>query len=104
MFKKINIGNKIEDFFELLRIFRIVFEVKGEDPDSAQLLKLINKPDFLVFVINDQERVIGGLTIYIFDSYYGKKPQAYIYDVGISPQFQGKGYGKKLISEVFDYC
>lgn len=66
--------------------------------------KLLYNPDFMVFIVTVKNKVVGGLTIYVLNSYYSLKPIAYIYDVGITPTFQGQGMGKALISEVCNYC
>jgi aminoglycoside 3-N-acetyltransferase I len=58
----------------------------------------------MAFVVKVNNKVVGGLTIYVLHGYYGTKPIAYIYDVGIAPEFQGKGFGKALIAQVCDFC
>lgn len=47
---------------------------------------------------------MGGLTVYILDQYYSKKPLAYIYDLAVLKEFQRKGIGKQLIKHVVEYC
>jgi aminoglycoside 3-N-acetyltransferase I len=93
------------DFADLIQIFALVFEQDDiAIPRKAYLTKLLDKPDFLVIVAKDEGKVIGGLTIHILHSYYAEKPVAYIYDVGVAPQYQRKGIGKMLISYLIDYC
>lgn len=94
----------IEDFKNLIEIFREVFENKDKTPDNDYLGRLLANPDFLVFVVKINNRVVGGLTIHILHGYYTTKPAAYIYDVGITPDFQGKGLGKALMEEVLKFC
>lgn len=100
---KLNLEN-LEDFKSLIEIFKIVFENNEPIAKDESLLKLLSNPDFLVFVLKLNNKVVGGLTIYVLHRYYEAKPIAYIYDVGVSPDFQGKGLGKALISEVCNYC
>lgn len=100
---KLNSEN-LEDFKSLIEIFKIVFENNEPIAKDESLLKLLSNPDFLVFVLKFNNKVVGGLTIYVLHRYYEAKPIAYIYDVGVSPDFQGKGLGKALISEVCNYC
>jgi len=94
----------ISNFAKLVGIFEEVFQNDETIATAEQLEKLLSNPDFLVFVATINNEVIGGLTIYVLHSYYNSKPIAYIYDVGIDPNFQGKGYGKVLIAEVCNFC
>ncbi|MCU0448703.1 MAG: GNAT family N-acetyltransferase [Bernardetiaceae bacterium] len=101
--KKLNY-DEISHFKDLIEIFKSVFENEEQISDDEQLGKLLSDPSFVVFVARLDSKVIGGLTMYILHRYYGTKPVAYIYDVGISPDFQGQGIGKSLIAEVCKYC
>jgi len=101
--KKLNI-NSLADFKSLIEIFKEVFENDESIANNEQLKKLLSNPDFYVFVVMSNSKVVGGLTIYVLHRYYGTKPIAYIYDVGVSPNFQGKGLGKALIAEVCNFC
>ncbi len=91
-------------FKTLIEIFKEVFENDEQILENKLLSELLSKPDFMVFVVTLDGKVIGGLTIYVLHRYYGSKPLAYIYDVGISPKYQGKGFGQALIAEVCQFC
>jgi aminoglycoside 3-N-acetyltransferase I len=101
--KKLN-ENEVEAFINLVQIFKEVFEHKDELPPNNHLSKLLSNPDFLVFVVMLNNKVVGGLTVYVLHRYFGTKPEAYIYDVGISLPYQGQGIGKSLIEAVCKYC
>jgi aminoglycoside 3-N-acetyltransferase I len=101
--KKLN-HNEVSEFRNLVEIFKEVFENEEPISENEHLSKLLSNPDFLVFIVKENEKVLGGLTIYVLHRYYGTKPVAYIYDVGITPDRQGQGLGKLLISEVCKYC
>jgi aminoglycoside 3-N-acetyltransferase I len=101
--RKLN-HNEVSDFRNLIEIFKEVFENEEPISDNEHLGKLLSNPDFKVFVVRKNNKVVGGLTIYILHRYYGNKPVAYIYDVGVTPEFQGQGFGKALIVEVCKYC
>ena len=101
--KKLN-HNEVSEFRNLVEIFKEVFENEEPISENEHLSKLLSNPNFLVFVVKDNGKILGGLTIYVLHRYYGSKPVAYIYDVGITPDHQGQGLGKLLISEVCKYC
>lgn len=101
--KKLNSGS-LANFKSLIEIFKDVFENDEPFANDEQLGKLLTNPDFFVFVVLLNNEVVGGLTIYVLHRYYDTKPIAYIYDVGISPDFQGQGLGKALIAEVCNFC
>lgn len=94
----------VPEFLKLIEIFKEVFESDDVVAQSAQLEKLLSNPGFLVFVVTINNEVVGGLTIYVLHRYYQSNPIAYIYDVGVAPAHQGKGYGKALIAEVCNFC
>lgn len=94
----------ISDFRNLIEIFKDVFENEEQIPDNNRLGNLLSNTDFMVFVVKLNDKVVGGLTIYVLHRYYSVKPIAYIYDVGISPNHQRQGFGKALIAEVCKIC
>jgi len=96
--------NEISEFRNLIEIFNIVFENEFQLPPNKYLSHLLSNSDFIVFVVKINNQVVGGLTIYILHGYYSVKPSAYIYDVGIRPEFQRQGLGKNLITEVCRFC
>ena len=102
---KILSSKDLDNFKELIRVFEIVFEMKNFNiPDDNHLLILLEKSDFFALVAEIDNKIIGGLTVYVLNQYYSFKPLAYIYDVGILNNYQRKGIGKKLISYLTSYC
>ncbi|MCF1713280.1 GNAT family N-acetyltransferase [Flavihumibacter sp. RY-1] len=96
--------DELSHFKYLLEIFREVFEVEEAIPGDDYLEALLGDPNFLVFVVQQDQQVVGGLTVYVLKSYYVPRPVAYIYDVGVHPGYQGKGLGTLLIAELVRYC
>lgn len=96
--------NEISDFRNLIEIFKDVFENEEQIPDNNHLERLLSNPDFMVFVVKINGKVVGGLTVYVLHRYYSVKPAACIYDVAITPAHQGKGIGKALIAELCRFC
>lgn len=93
------------DFIQLIDILSDVFKMeKFEIPDNSYLESFLNKPDFKVLVVKHNNKVIGGLTVYVLHSYFSIRPTAYIYDVGVMSTYQRKGIGKKMLSFLTKYC
>lgn len=94
-----------DDFMDLIKVFGIVFEMDAlKIPDNKHLKSLLEKSDFLAFVAKYNNKVIGGLTVYVLHRYVSTQPIAYIYDVGVMPNYQRNGIGKKLIAYLSQYC
>lgn len=96
--------HELSAFQSLIEIFYQVFDQVEPLPDSAHLARLLARPDFIVFVAMDQGMVRGGLTIYILQGYYGARPSAYLYDLGVAPAYQRQGLGKALVEACFQHC
>ncbi|WP_340062982.1 GNAT family N-acetyltransferase [Ascidiimonas aurantiaca] len=96
--------NEVACFRDLVNIFKEVFENEEPISQNKQLGTLLSNPNFMVFVVRQNNKIVGGLTIHVLQSYYNTKPVAYIYDVGVTPELQGQGLGKALIAEVCECC
>jgi aminoglycoside 3-N-acetyltransferase I len=72
--------------------------------NQNHLQNLLNKPDFMVFVVLLENKVIGGLTAYVLTSYYVESSDVYILDLAIKTEFQRKGLGKKLMEMIIEHC
>ena len=98
-------SENIKHFIELIRVFEDVFEMKNfVMPDAEYLLQLLKKDIFHVFVASSNNKVVGGLTAYMLPAYYLKSPSIYIYDLAVKTEFQRKGIGTMLISNINTYC
>jgi aminoglycoside 3-N-acetyltransferase I len=98
-------SDDIDRFTELILVFADVFVMQDFSlPHKEHLLEVLAKPDFMVFVAIEDDRVIGGLTAYTLHQYYAEKPLAYIYDLAIRTKYQRQGIGRKLIAEINAYC
>ena len=102
--KKISI-NESEEFFELIRLFEVVFEMENfKIPDKNYLVDLLANDAFMVFIASSGKEVVGGLTAYTIRQYYSTLPLVYIYDLAVKTNFQRQGIGKKLIAGITGYC
>ena len=98
------IDNNIDEFYELLSVFSKVFEWEEEKyPNKDYLVKLLEKTSFLAIVAKSGIEVVGGLTVYILDSYQEEVSSIYIYDLGVREEFQNRGIGKSLINFLVEY-
>ncbi|RDC64952.1 GNAT family N-acetyltransferase [Adhaeribacter pallidiroseus] len=95
----------IDKFVQLILVFADVFEMQNFTiPKQEHLVHNLGKSDFIVFVAQKDDCIIGGLTAYTLHSYYSEKPLAYIYDLAIQTHYQRQGIGKKLIAAIKMYC
>jgi aminoglycoside 3-N-acetyltransferase I len=95
----------LEDFKTLISVFADVFEFENFSmPNSDYLEKLLNQDNFFPVVAKHEQKIVGGLTVYIFTQYYSTKPLAYIYDLAVLNELQRKGIGKQLIDFTNKYC
>ena len=102
--RKLN-SHDLDKFIALIRVFENVFEMKNfKIPNQGHLEKLLENDSFFVFVALIDGKVIGGLTSYTLQQYYSDRALVYIYDLAVLTEFQRKGIGKKLISEILGYC
>ena len=95
----------IDKFKELIRVFEDVFEMKNFSmPYEDYLQSLLGRDDFGAFVAVSGKQVVGGLTFYVLQQYYSRRPLIYIYDIAVKAEFQRQGIGKMLISGIIGYC
>jgi aminoglycoside 3-N-acetyltransferase I len=92
-------------FQELLVLFNEIFESEQVTaPGESYLNFLLAKPDFLVFVLMVENKVMGGATGYVLPKYYSEGSELYLYDVAVHPDIQRQGFGRELIEAVKKYC
>ncbi len=97
--------NDLENFSDLIRIFEEIFEWEDFSfPQNPHLQRVLQNPNFIVFVAKTDNKIVGGLTAYVLDRYDAEKPSAYIYDIAVVKNLQRHGIGKLLISNLNDYC
>ena len=95
----------IEEFKNLLDVFRDVFEWSDHDhPDEEYLLRLLSDDNLLVVVAKAGNEVVGGLTAYVLPGYEVARPSIYIHDLGVKKSFQDQGVGKSLIGHLMDHA
>lgn len=93
-----------KQFQVLISIFHDVFEHAWGFPDPTYLQRLLTDTNFKVFVVSVEGQVVGGLTVYFLQQYYQPGELAFVYDVGVSKPYQGRGLGKALMTSAKEYC
>lgn len=84
-----------------------LFKEKGQKYSNNELLNLLNKNDYKIFVYEENDIVMGHIFISIIEhsesliSYYNK--EIYIDDLCVSREYQGKGIGRILFEYVKEY-
>lgn len=102
---KILTKNDLSELTALISVFEEVFEMENfVFPDKNHLLNLLQQGTFFAVTAKFEDKVVGGLTVYILDQYYSVKPLAYIYDLAVLTAFQRQGIGKQLIDFTNNCC
>ena len=97
--------DNIEELNQLISVFENFFEMEHfERPSQSHLKNLLAKENFFAVTAKTENKVIGGLTVYVLDQYYSEKPLAYIYDLAVLTEHQRKGVGKRLVAFTNAYC
>lgn len=98
---------EVDPFIELIQVFRDVLETDLELVTKVQpehLQGLLASPDFIVFVAQSANQVVGGVTAYVLTQYHSEKPIVYLYDIAVSEAYQGQGVGTNLLLQLTQYC
>jgi aminoglycoside 3-N-acetyltransferase I len=102
--KKLAKGD-LTEFIELIHMFKDVFAMQDFIvPSHDHLKKMLEKEDFIVFVAKMNDKVVGGLTVYVLAQYYSLKALAYIFDLAVARRHQRRGIGTELINAVNRFC
>jgi aminoglycoside 3-N-acetyltransferase I len=88
---------------ELFLVLNSVFEIERPIVHEDHLIALLNNPQFICFAAINKNNVLGGLTAYEFPMYNSSRGEIFLYDIAISPQFQRKGIGKRLLLALNNY-
>jgi len=65
---KILNSNDINLVFQLINLYKKVFEIKEDIPTEEYLSSFINKPNVIIGVVIMDNKVLGGYTAYILPS------------------------------------
>ena len=98
--RKLEINDYYKKYFDLLSELTISENVKFEIW-KKQFLEISNNPYHNIFVIEDENKIIGSITLLIeLKMIRGTHKVSHIEDVVVNKDYRGKGLAKKLIN----YC
>ena len=90
---------------DLVDIYADVFEMKKfEKPSNEYFEQMLSQESVIVYVAENNQEIIGGLTAHILPSTYFESAEVYIYDLGVKEEFQRSGIGTMLVEDFNDYC
>ena len=69
---------------------------------EQELRAIVEDSASQLFVMRDDERIMGMLTLGHYTSPTGRK--VWVEDVVVSAEYRGKGLGRKLINHAIEYC
>ena len=69
---------------------------------EQELHAIIENPASQLFILRDEEKAIGMLTLGHYTSPTGRK--VWVEDVVVSADYRGKGLGRRLINHAIEYC
>lgn len=95
----------LKELKKLLAVFGEVFEMRELIyPEDTYLRKLLEKDNFMAVTASIDDKVVGGLTVYVLDGYYNTRKTAYIHDLAVLGEYQRQGIGRQLINYTNKYC
>lgn len=93
---------------QLLILFKKVFDAIDTDvselPDPAYLKNILAKDGFYVLSALAENRVVGGLTAYVFDMYLKKDKEMYLYDLAVDEDYRRQGVAGSLINALREHA
>lgn len=95
----------LQKLIELIKLYEDVFEMKDFIIPSHEYLQSLLDNDEISFLVAEKDgKIVGGLTAHDLPSTYFEANEVYVYDLAVAKQYQCKGIGKKLLSELEKIC
>ena len=69
---------------------------------EQELRAIVEDTASKLFIMRDDERIMGMLTLGHYTSHTGRK--VWVEDVVVSADYRGKGLGRRLINHAIEYC
>lgn len=89
-----------DELVDAINGFLSLISLSGAKVEPERLRELIKMPHLEIFMMEIDGRPVGMGTLQYVDCL--TKKSGYIHDVGVHPEFQGKGLGKKITNHLID--
>ena len=73
-------------------------------PSKEYLQSLLDRGGITFLAAEKGGRIVGGLTAHELPSTYFSSNEVYVYDMVVAKEYQRKGIGRKLLSELAKIC
>lgn len=83
---------------ELTKVFTLAFETTYDVSDQY-LSEMLENESTVILGAFEETTLVGGVVAFEFSPIHGAK-EMYLYDIAVHPDFQKKGIGRKLMSQL----
>ena len=90
------------DYLEAINRLIAQLSTSSHTFTEAELNSLIASPQSHLYALEYDEKIIGMVTLYIYQCPTGRK--AWIEDVVVDQNHRGKGYGKLMVRKAMEEC
>ena len=94
---------RAEDTEDICRIQAEITQTSVNDDFERIIKEQARREENANFVAEHEGKVVGYMISYILSGSFGMDKNAWIAILGVDPKYMGRGLGKKLAEEIFDY-
>jgi aminoglycoside 3-N-acetyltransferase I len=91
-----------------MQVFADTFEdqenYQSQPPSASYIANFLANASNLIWVVEYDGKVVGGLTGYILDKFEQERRELFVYDLAIAVEHQRKGLGKELFRQLQIYA
>jgi len=92
----------IDDADDMSEIYGTITQ-KPLEINFVQIVEQAQKNGDASFVAEREGKVVGYMIAYVFAGGFGLKQSAWIANLGVMPEFMGRGIGEALAEKIVDY-